>query len=56
MNPVKCPEIETSIQVNPNTHNPDNAWNLIENKIKKTKLDQIIPLETPIFENKVSEK
>ncbi len=56
VNPIKCPELETSINVNPNTHDPDKAWDLIKNKINKTKIDQIIPLETPIFENKVNQQ
>ena len=54
INPVKCPELETSIECNPNTHDPDKAWNLIENKINKKKLDYILPLDTPVFENKVN--
>jgi hypothetical protein len=43
------------IQVNPNTQNPDRAWDYLKNSIKKEVLSTL-PLDTPIFENKVSSR
>ena len=53
--PVKCTGQvnETKLKVNPNTDNPDYAWDLIKLKqVNKTSVEPI-SLETPIFENKV---
>ena len=43
------------IQVNPNTQNPDRAWDYLKNSIKKEVLSTL-PLDTPIFDNKVSSR
>lgn len=40
------------IQVNPNTQDPDRAWVYLKNSIKKEALPTL-PLDTPIFDNKV---
>ncbi|RMZ95345.1 metallophosphoesterase domain-containing 1 [Brachionus plicatilis] len=40
------------IQVNKNTNNPDQAWNVLSRKIKKTSCNHL-PLDLPIYPDKV---
>ena len=50
--PIKCPELVTSIRAHKFANDPDKAWDLL--KIKTIKEPgEPVPLDTPIFEDKV---
>lgn len=50
--PTKCAEIATSIQVNPLTDQPSNAWFQLRDKIQQIKIDPLF-LDEPISDDKV---
>ena len=49
--PIKCEELSTSIVVNP-CHDPDYAWDLIKNRVKKDPVESL-HIDTPIYDDKV---
>jgi hypothetical protein len=48
---IKCPELNTSINVN-NTDDPDRAWDQIKVHVNKVPCETL-KLDTPIYDNKV---
>jgi hypothetical protein len=54
INPIKCiQQSATSISVNQFTQDPDRAWDRLKNTISNTKIENVMPLDAPILENKV---